>query len=79
MNATVTPFPGALAPTPRETPVPLDLVIAQHGAWKVLRAALSALMHSDRHPPPPTSDYLRRDIGLPELPRQSLDWPLTLR
>ena len=47
---------------------PLHIVIAEHGAWRVLWAALSALvtvraqtMHTLDHLP----DHLRRDIGLP--------------
>ncbi len=63
---------------------PLHLVIAEHGAWRVLWAALSALVTVrptqegtfDR-----LSDHLRRDIGLPprgsplpEAPVDPLRW-----
>ena len=57
--------------------VPLDVVIAQHGPWRVLRAALAALLRGKALQPPPLADHLRRDIGLEPLPRQSLNWPLT--
>jgi hypothetical protein len=45
----------------------LDQAIARHGAWRVLRAALAALL---RGPPGlrdagRLSDHLRRDVGLP--------------
>ncbi|GHD99840.1 hypothetical protein U879_10625 [Defluviimonas sp. 20V17] len=79
MIATITPFPHNPETAPRDMPVPLDLVIAQHGAWRVLRAALAALLRRDRHPPPLLDDRMRRDIGLEPLPRRNLDWPLIRR
>lgn len=68
------PVPG---PAP-QAPVPLALVIAQHGPWRVLRAALAALMLGQPRPPP-LNNHLRRDIGLPELPGAPLDWPWIIR
>lgn len=46
---------------------PLHLVIAEHGALRVLLAALFALLSSPRKdgPEPHLSDHIRRDIGLP--------------
>ncbi|MGY9049544.1 hypothetical protein P775_16980 [Puniceibacterium antarcticum] len=51
---------------------PLQDVIRRFGAWRVLLAALSALIRRERasqRPPPMSadglSDHMRRDIGLP--------------
>lgn len=46
----------------------LHLVIAEHGAWRVLWAALSALVtvrSTQERTLDRLSDHLRRDIGLP--------------
>ncbi|WP_404406033.1 hypothetical protein [Pelagibacterium halotolerans] len=51
--------------------VSIENLIAQHGAWRVLRAALVALIWSEerkkrriaRHLP----NYLRKDVGLPPI------------
>lgn len=46
----------------------LDTLIAAHGAWRVLAAALKGLVRPRRRAGPPAedvlSDHLRRDIGL---------------
>lgn len=64
----------SLSPSRLDPPVPLEVVIAQHGPWRVLRAALAVLLRGDGRRPLPMDDHLRRDIGLEPLPRQSLDW-----
>ena len=53
----------------------LDEVIATHGAWRVLRAAVRALVSANRAPPrlyvDQLPEYLQRDVGvgagLPEI------------
>ncbi|WP_102226123.1 hypothetical protein [Acidimangrovimonas sediminis] len=61
-------FPNSPREPIPQRPVPLDLVIAQHGAGKVLRAALVALIRRRQHAPPVLSEHLRRDMGLPYEP-----------
>ncbi len=48
----------------------IDAAIATHGASRVLRAALRALLHRPARPPDASRlpAHLRRDIGLPPLP-----------
>jgi hypothetical protein len=49
----------------------IQSVIAQYGAWPVLRAALLALLNRSNPQPKYLSDHIRRDIGLPaNLPPQ---------
>lgn len=60
---------------PAEGRIPLDRVIAEHGAWKVLGAALAALLGARKRRDLPISAHLRRDIGLPDLPRGPTHWP----
>lgn len=46
---------------------PIDHVIAQHGALRVMIRALLALARRDRRKPPqplPVNAHLRRDIGM---------------
>ncbi len=59
-------------PVAGQSPVsPIQSVIAQHGAWPVLRAALVALLKGPNPQPNYLSDHIRRDIGLPaNLPPQ---------
>lgn len=48
---------------------PLSALIAAHGPWRVLLAALTTLLHQAIGPTPPSvdrlPDHLRQDIGLP--------------
>ena len=57
--------------------VPIDFAIAQHGAWPVLFAALGHLLGGRDRRLLPADPHLRRDIGLPPLPRGPTHWPLT--
>lgn len=67
-------------PAARGVPRPaIDSLIAQHGAWAVLRSVLLALAR----PRPPVSrdlgqlnPHLRRDIGLPPVERAPQYWEL---
>ena len=59
----------------------IETVISRYGAWKVLTAALVALLNGRRRRPPPANakdlpDYLREDVGLPvaQAPRTHLDY-----
>jgi hypothetical protein len=55
-----------------DLPAALDSVIDQHGAWRVLRAALAAALKGRRRlrvtAPETLNDHMRRDIGLEPLP-----------
>lgn len=55
-----------------EPPIPVAVVIEQHGAWRVLLAAIAALFdargRSGELRPGDLGNHLRRDIGLPPLP-----------
>lgn len=55
-----------------EPPIPVAVVIEQHGAWRVLFAAIAALFdargRSGELWPGDLDNHLRRDIGLPPLP-----------
>lgn len=64
MTHVLRPRAGGGAPTPQ-----IHAVIARYGAWRVLTAALIALLNGRRRRPPPRSSgtvpgYLRRDVGL---------------
>ncbi|MCR8726589.1 hypothetical protein [Frigidibacter sp. ROC022] len=52
-------------------PINLEQAIAEHGAWKVLVAALRALLRGTgstrAHDARRLSDHLRRDIGIPRV------------
>ena len=48
---------------------PIDRLIQRYGAWRVLGAAMGAIVFGRRRRPPPLhvnrlSDHMRRDIGL---------------
>lgn len=58
------------------TIVPIDFAIAQHGPWRVLFAALGHLMRGRDRRMLPVEAHLRRDIGLPPLPRGPTHWPV---
>lgn len=75
MIATIPPFPADPGQRPLDTPISLDLVIDQHGPWRVLRAALFALLKGPERRPLPLNAHIRRDIGLPDLPRGPTHWP----
>lgn len=48
--------------------IPLHLVIAEHGAWRVFFAALNALLGGSSNAAPHVDtlpDHIRQDIGLP--------------
>lgn len=61
----------------RDPRLAITQVIDQHGAWRVLRAALLALAAKGPGPHAPAerwlNDHLRRDIGLPPAPPRPPD------
>ncbi len=68
-----------LAPAPAS----IEATIAQHGALRVLCAALGAIVHPPQLRPPPTrardlDDHLRRDVGLPPKRASGPALPLNL-
>jgi len=49
----------------------VSALIERHGGWSILRAVLREILHQHsrrRDMSAPTSDHLRRDIGLKSLP-----------
>jgi len=67
-----------------EPPIPVAVVIEQHGAWRVLFAAIAALFDArgrsgELRPgelwPGDLDNHLRRDIGLPPLPEPRAEPP----
>ena len=50
----------------------IETVIKRYGAWRVLTAAILALVQARQPRPTPRAkdlpDYLREDVGLPALP-----------
>jgi hypothetical protein len=68
----------------KTTQTPLHFVIAEHGAWKVFFAALTAILTARASKAPHVDslpDHIRQDIGLPprgsplpEAPMLPLRW-----
>lgn len=62
--------------TPRTT---IEMLIAEHGGWRVLRATLAALVRRRPKPPPDASGlgaHLRRDIGLNPVEPSRRHWDI---
>ncbi|MBK1636964.1 hypothetical protein [Rhodovulum adriaticum] len=57
-----------------EPPIPIAIVIEQHGAWRVLGVAVAAILDGRGRPGDTRlhllSNHLRQDIGLPPLPQR---------
>ena len=62
---------------------PLSALIAAHGPWRVLFAALTALLRQAVAPKAPDvdslPDHLRADIGLPPRGSPQLRWIIPVR
>ncbi|MBL3569419.1 hypothetical protein BV509_16985 [Rhodovulum sulfidophilum] len=62
-----------------EPPIPIAIVIEQHGAWSVLFAAIAAIFDGRGRPGDARlgrlDNHLRRDIGLPPLPPRRSEPP----
>ena len=64
------------------TPAAIEMLIARHGAWRILRAVAAALVRRKRTASAvfghQMSDHMRRDIGLLAEPNSPRHWDVRL-